>query len=107
MPKRDPKPDMDGAGVDLGPVIEAYPAAEPAPQPKRQRQRPLADRIKAKRDPKPERQTPAYGRAARGHPQLNVRVDPDLKRRLERYCFEHGLEKSEVIEALIAEHVPA
>ena len=108
----------EGAGVDLGAVVEAFTRdAEPA---KRSTSRakgstskrstskadPLADRILAAREPAPERSTPVYGRAKQGHPQLNVRVPADIKRRLQRYCFEHEVEMSEVIERLIDEHVP-
>ena len=103
----------EGAGVDLGAVVEAFTRdAEPAKRstskakgstPKAD---PLADRILAAREPKPERSTPVYGRAAKDYPQLNTRIRPDLKRRLERYCFERGLQMSEVVERLVDEHVP-
>lgn len=66
----------------------------------------LAARIRKAQPPKPERSTPVYGRAKAGHPQLNVRVPPDVKRRLERYCFEHDVLMADVIERLILDHIP-
>ena len=81
--------------------------AAPAPKAKRSKATPLAQRIKAQRAPKPQRTTKEYGRAALGHPQLNVRIPPDTKRRLARYCVEHEVEMAEVITMLIDEHVPA
>ena len=88
---RPPAPAPDGDGAPASPPVDDGG---------------LADRIRANRAPKPERTTKVYGRAAAKMPQLNVRVPADLKRRLERYCFETGAQMSEVVEALIADHVP-
>ena len=68
----------------------------------------LADRVRAdaaKRTPPRQRETPLYGRAKQGLPQLNVRIEADTKRRLERYCFEHGVLMADVVDRVIREHL--
>ena len=117
--KRKRKPAEDTAGVTFD-GLDAFgdapaPLAKPAttkarrPRAKAPTGDTLADRVRAeasKRPPRRQRTTPEYGRAAEGYPQLNVRVTPEAKRRLERYCFEHGVLKADVVDVLILDNLP-
>ena len=82
--------------------LEAKPDAEVKASPEHD----LAAAVKARRPPSPEPETPLYGRRKAGHVQVNVTLPPDLRRRLRRYAEDHDLTMSEVVEVLVARHVP-
>ena len=99
--RRKPEPEAEPERLEgETELFEAKPKASKASET-------LADRARAvTRPPRRERKSPLYGRAADGYHQLNVRIRPEAKRKLEMYCFEHRVLMADVVEALILEHVP-
>lgn len=105
--RRKPKAEAEPEPERLEGEVELFEAKPKASKASKASTDALADRARAvKRPPRRERKSPLYGRAKAGFAQLNVRVTPEAKRRLERYCFEHELLMADVVEALILEHVP-
>ena len=101
------KPEPEAEPERLEGEVELFEAKPKASKASKASTDALADRARAvKRPPRRERKSPLYGRAADGYHQLNVRIRPEAKRKLEMYCFEHRVLMADVVEALILEHVP-
>lgn len=87
------------------PEAAATPAA-PSVQPLPADLEALAAAIRAKR-PKPERpEAPVYGRRREGYVQLGLTVSPEVKERLRAAAERGGVTMSELLDALLKQHLP-